>query len=314
MVADYEGRPICGTGSRVWHNEDLQSFTPLRFMPPELMGYQVGGRDGPDVFAVGDVNELLNRDMEGDMIGVARAGSKGLEGTGDERHALDCAQLTHWNVHDQRCALRRSSTTRTGSPRRGPLEDRSLRARVERLRPADREDEADPQHEAKDSALEERPARRLRASGKVEVLPADALGPARRRKFFGDYAFVPDYKSHPDKRQEDFFFVSSSAWRTASSPKTSFAKRWAGTTSATTPSKCSTAWSRSRPDRPARPAPAVQSNSALTAATARSMSRRVWGVGVAVAEPDRPLRVVSSCCTIRMSRVSRCGPMRIVSR
>ena len=25
---------------RVWLNDDLQSFTPLRFMPPELMGYQ----------------------------------------------------------------------------------------------------------------------------------------------------------------------------------------------------------------------------------------------------------------------------------
>ncbi|HVJ35283.1 MAG TPA: hypothetical protein VND94_19385, partial [Terriglobia bacterium] len=24
---------------RIWLNDDLQSFTPLRFMPPELMGY-----------------------------------------------------------------------------------------------------------------------------------------------------------------------------------------------------------------------------------------------------------------------------------
>ena len=40
--------------------EDLQSFTPLRFMPPQLMGYE--GRAiviDPDVFAVGDVYELL---------------------------------------------------------------------------------------------------------------------------------------------------------------------------------------------------------------------------------------------------------------
>ena len=27
-----------------------------------------------------------------------------------------------------------------------------------------------------------------------------------RRRIFGDYAFVPDYRSHPDQRQEDFFF------------------------------------------------------------------------------------------------------------
>jgi hypothetical protein len=41
-------------GMRVWRMEDLQSFTPLRFMPPELMGYQ--GRAvviDPDVFAFG---------------------------------------------------------------------------------------------------------------------------------------------------------------------------------------------------------------------------------------------------------------------
>ena len=27
-----------------------------------------------------------------------------------------------------------------------------------------------------------------------------------RRKYFGDYAFVPDYKPHPDPKQEAFFF------------------------------------------------------------------------------------------------------------
>ena len=57
---DYEGREYLRDGaSRVWRNNDLQSFTPLRFMPPELMGYQ--GRavvTDPDVFAVGDVMEL----------------------------------------------------------------------------------------------------------------------------------------------------------------------------------------------------------------------------------------------------------------
>ncbi len=37
---EYEGREYLRDGaSRVWHNDDLQSFTPLRFMPPELMGY-----------------------------------------------------------------------------------------------------------------------------------------------------------------------------------------------------------------------------------------------------------------------------------
>jgi len=62
---EYEGRENLRDGaSRVWRNDDLQSFTPLRFMPPELMGY--AGRavvTDPDVFAVGDVMELLE-DMD----------------------------------------------------------------------------------------------------------------------------------------------------------------------------------------------------------------------------------------------------------
>ena len=41
FFAKYEGRTYSRDGdSRVWDKEDLQSFTPLRFMPPELMGYE----------------------------------------------------------------------------------------------------------------------------------------------------------------------------------------------------------------------------------------------------------------------------------
>src|SRR3546814_19817599 len=35
-------------GTRVWRNEDLQSFTPLRFMPPELMGRSEERRVGKE--------------------------------------------------------------------------------------------------------------------------------------------------------------------------------------------------------------------------------------------------------------------------
>ena len=82
---------------RQWLIEDLQSFTPLRFMPPELMGYQ--GRAvviDPDVFAVGDINELLTRDMDGKAIMCrSRKGSKGLASS---VMLLDCAKLTHWRT------------------------------------------------------------------------------------------------------------------------------------------------------------------------------------------------------------------------
>ena len=107
--AEYEGREYLRDGaSRVWRNDDLQSFTPLRFMPPALMGFQ--GRavvTDPDVFAVGDVMELLSRDMQGNMIMCRpRSGAKGFEGIlATSVMLLDCAQLTHWNVREQFDAL-----------------------------------------------------------------------------------------------------------------------------------------------------------------------------------------------------------------
>ena len=65
-----EGEMFLRNGvERKWRMSDLQSFTPLRFMPPQLMNFQ--GRAlviDPDVFAVGDVWELLSRDMEGKAI------------------------------------------------------------------------------------------------------------------------------------------------------------------------------------------------------------------------------------------------------
>ncbi|WP_366554878.1 hypothetical protein [Aquibaculum sediminis] len=90
-------------GKRVWHMEDLQSFTPLRFLPPQLMGYE--GRAvviDPDIFAVGDVGELLDRDMEGKAIFCRpRAGAKGLGGClASSVMLLDCAKLTHWRVEE----------------------------------------------------------------------------------------------------------------------------------------------------------------------------------------------------------------------
>src|SRR5690606_24125453 len=41
FLAEKEGQEFLRDGGkRTWRMEDLQSFTPLRFMPPELMGYQ----------------------------------------------------------------------------------------------------------------------------------------------------------------------------------------------------------------------------------------------------------------------------------
>ena len=93
----YEGRKFLRAGSeRIWKNNDLQSFTPLRFMPPELMGYK--GRAvvvDPDVFAVGDVNELFERDMKGfAVMAKPRPGHNGrADYIATSVMLMDCAKL-----------------------------------------------------------------------------------------------------------------------------------------------------------------------------------------------------------------------------
>jgi hypothetical protein len=86
---------------REWLMEDLQSFTPLRFTPPELMGYQ--GRAvvvDPDVFSVGDGYELLTRDMQGKAVMCRPRGISG-KAFATSVMLLDCAKLTHWRCEKQ---------------------------------------------------------------------------------------------------------------------------------------------------------------------------------------------------------------------
>lgn len=102
---EFEGKKFLRGGNwRVWENNDLQSFTPVRFCPPELMDYQ--GRAvviDPDVFAVGDVNLLFERDMGGKAVcAKPRPGHKGHDNyIASSVMLMDCAKLTHWNIRDQ---------------------------------------------------------------------------------------------------------------------------------------------------------------------------------------------------------------------
>ena len=109
FLSEREGQEYLRDGvTRRWHMEDLQSFTPTRFLPPQLMGYQ--GRAvaiDPDVFAVGDVWELLSRDMQGAAIMCSAAlrlqGEEGRDG--DQRHA---ARLRQAHPLEGRGAVRRA--------------------------------------------------------------------------------------------------------------------------------------------------------------------------------------------------------------
>jgi hypothetical protein len=96
-----KGQSILRAGHiREWDPDDLQSFTPTRFAPPELMGYE--GKavvTDPDCFGVGDVADLLDRDMRGKAVmAVARPGhNKRNDYIATSVMLLDCARLTHWD-------------------------------------------------------------------------------------------------------------------------------------------------------------------------------------------------------------------------
>jgi hypothetical protein len=85
---------------REWDPDDLQSFTPLRFAPPTLMGFE--GRaivTDPDCFGVGDVAVLFDQDVAGKAIGaVPRPGHNGdADDIATSVMLLDCAKLKHWD-------------------------------------------------------------------------------------------------------------------------------------------------------------------------------------------------------------------------
>lgn len=88
---------------RQWDPDDLQSFTPLRFYPPTAMGFE--GRavvTDPDVFALGDVGELFNRELDGKAIwAVARPGHNNRpDYVATSVMLLDCSKLKHWQFDE----------------------------------------------------------------------------------------------------------------------------------------------------------------------------------------------------------------------
>jgi hypothetical protein len=93
-----------GGHRRVWRNDDLQSFTPLRFAVPDAMGHQgVALVVDPDVFAVGDVGELFARDRQGKAIWCrARPGHNNApDYLASSVMLLDCAKLPHWRFAER---------------------------------------------------------------------------------------------------------------------------------------------------------------------------------------------------------------------
>ncbi|MEM1179779.1 MAG: hypothetical protein AAGM22_15640 [Acidobacteriota bacterium] len=211
FMNEFDRRPYLRDGDRrTWRNEDLQSFTPLRFMPPELMGYR--GRAvvmDPDVFARADIWQLLSRPMTG-AIGCRRlAGERGRQGRmASSVMLLDCARLTHWRCEEQFRELFRFERDYTPWIRL-QLEDSSS---LEPIEP----EWNDFDRLAEDTKMVHNTARLtqpwktglpvdFRAPDRGRSAPAKALL-ALRRRLFGEYAFAGRYRPHPDPKQEAFFF------------------------------------------------------------------------------------------------------------
>jgi hypothetical protein len=214
FLHEKEGESFLRDGvARVWRNEDLQSFTPLRFLPPELMGYQ--GRAvviDPDVFAVGDIWDLLSRDMEGKAIFCRPRDRRNRSVNGRMATSvmlLDCAKLKHWRVEKQFQALfdmkldYKEWITLTHEERDSiglfesgwnDLDRFSRRTRM--------------LHTTK------RWTQPWKTGLPIDFTPADKfrkfppLGWAlwARRRLLGDHALLGHYRRHPDANQEGYFF------------------------------------------------------------------------------------------------------------
>jgi hypothetical protein len=214
-----EGQPFLRAGGpRLWRNNDLQSFTPLRFMPPELMNYS--GRAvviDPDVFAVGDVWDLLNRDMAGKAI-MCRPRSRTKRSVNGPMATsvmlLDCAKLKHWKVKEQFNSMFRMELdykdwiTLKHEPRETiGLMDNSwndldvLNKRTQMLHTTKRWT----QPWKTGLPIDFTPADKIRTFRPLSLLPLGWLVRWRRRTF-GDYMFLGHYQQHPDINQENFFF------------------------------------------------------------------------------------------------------------
>tara|TARA_R110002124_G_scaffold210072_2_gene376630 strand:+ start:14746 stop:15594 length:849 start_codon:yes stop_codon:yes gene_type:complete len=198
---------------RPWLNDDLQSFTPLRFTPPQLMGYE--GRAvimDPDIFAIGDIWELLQRDMAGAAI-VCRpkTGRKGRQGAfASSVMLLDCAQLKHWQFE--------SNFAEMFEPvKRDYMDWISLKLERPGSIGALENQWNDFDHLDDNTKLLHNTKRKTqpwKTGLKIDYRPADTfqLFPPRhwlrrgRRALFGDYKFAGTYDAHPDPNQESFFF------------------------------------------------------------------------------------------------------------
>ena len=207
---ELHGKEYLREGKMVaWDADDLQSFTTTRFMPPELTSFK--GRAvvvDPDVFAVGDVNDLFQRDMGGKAVmAKTRSGHKGYaDYIATSVMLLDCSKLKHWNVEKDFRALFSGEKDyevwmRLGyEPREtvGSLEDTwndfdNLDANTKMIHNTKR------RTQPWKTGL---PVDFTNRGGLFGILPASWTP----RRWIKRNKLPGSYWRHPDKRQEEYFF------------------------------------------------------------------------------------------------------------
>jgi hypothetical protein len=213
FLHEKEGQAFLRGGTtRVWHMADLQSFTPLRFLAPKLMGFE--GRavvTDPDVFAVGDICELLDSDMGGAAVmGRHRSGKAEKQyQVATSVMLLDCARLTHWDAEgdfDQLFRFEKDYKEWMVLAYEDP-------AHIGYLDPCWNDfDNLDANtrllHNTK------RRTQPWKTGLPVDYTPADKFKDKPvlaslnrvRASIFGEYGLLGRYQQHPDRNQEQLFF------------------------------------------------------------------------------------------------------------
>jgi hypothetical protein len=208
-----DGKDYLRAGNpRTWHMEDLQSFTPLRFLPPKLMQWQ--GRAvvmDPDIFAVGDICELLDRDMAGAAVMGRHRSDKAEKSRNVATSVLlmDCARLQHWDAerefeelfsferdYKEWMVLAHEEPSNIGFLEKHWNDFDHLDANTRLL------------HNTK------RRTQPWKTGLKVDFTPADKFKRQPvlrslnrlRANLLGEYALLGRYKAHPDLQQQNFFF------------------------------------------------------------------------------------------------------------
>lgn len=212
-LSEKEGQSFLRGGTtRVWRMDDLQSFTPLRFMPPKLMNWQ--GRavlTDPDVFAVGDICELLERDMEGAAVMGRRRSAKEEKShqVATSVMLMDCARLEHWDAEAEFEQLFR---------RERDYKEWMVLAYEDPENIGFLEDHwNDFDHLDGNTRLLHNTKRKTqpwKTGLRVDYTPADkfkdkpllASANRLRARVFGEYGLLGRYREHPDTNQEAFFF------------------------------------------------------------------------------------------------------------